>query len=297
MKVLVTGGTGFIGRHLCTELLDRDHDVTALSRTPDSDVVPPGVEVAMGDVTARDSLTEAFRDSDAVINLVSPSPLFEPKGGNEMYDRVHRVGTENCLEVAETHEVRRFVQISGLGVDPNGPTHYLRAKGRAEELVRAADVDWTIFRPSVVFGDGDEFVGFTRMLTPPLLAPLPGGGSTRFQPIYVKDVVEMIADALEDNAHVGEVYEIGGPEVLTLANVAKLARNARGHPVRILPMPMALAKVGLTIMGAIPGVPMGPDQYRSLQLDNTVADNDIAAFGVSEDELVRLAEYLDVDAG
>ena len=294
MDVLVAGGTGFIGRHLCTELDARGHDVTAMARTPDAEAVPDGVETVAGDVTEPDSLTDAVEGRDAVANLVSPSPLFEPRGGNEMYDRIHRQGTEHCIEAAESAGVKRFLQMSALGADSNGATHYIRAKGRAETLVRESRLDWTIVRPSVVFGDGDEFVGFTRMLTPPLLAPLPGGGKTRFQPLFVGDLVGMLADALAED-HVGQTYELGGPDVLTLADVARMARQARGHPVRVLPVPMAVAGIGLRVAGAIPGVPFGKDQYRSLRFDNTVNTNDIEVFGLTPEDLTTLASYLGLE--
>ncbi len=296
MNVLVTGGTGFIGQYLCEELTERGHTVTALARTPDEEGIPDGVRLAMGDVTAYDSIVEVFEGQDAVVNLVSPSPLTIPRGGNEMYERVHLGGTENCIQAAEEQGVGRFIQMSGLGVDPKGSTHYLRAKGLAEKSVQVSELDWTIFRPSVIFGDGDEFIGFTRMVTPPFLAPLPGGGKTRFQPIYVKDIVSMLADAVEDDRHVGKTYEIGGPEILTLAGVAKLARKARGQSVRIIPVPMALAGIGMAVGGAIPKFPLGKDQYRSLQIDNVTESNDIGAFGYSTDDLVTLAEYLGVDS-
>ncbi|MFT4947156.1 MAG: hypothetical protein ACI8TL_001396 [Natronomonas sp.] len=157
-------------------------------------------------------------------------------------------------------------------------------------------MDWTIFRPSVVFGGGGEFLSFTRKLTPPVLAPLPGGGKTRFQPIYVDDLVGMLADSIEADDHVDQIYELGGPEVLELSEVAKLTRKARGQSVTILPVPMSIAGVGLSIAGAIPGVPMGPDQFRSLKLDNTTSENDISAFGRDRSELTTLSSYLGVGA-
>jgi NADH dehydrogenase len=294
MNVLVAGGTGFIGRNLCAELDERDHDVTALARSPDPDGLPAGVETAIGDVSAYDSIESAFEDQDAVVNLVALSPLFEPSGGNEMHDRVHRQGTEHCVRAATAHGVDRFVQMSALGADPDGATHYIRAKGRAERVVRDSELDWTIFRPSVVFGEDGQFLSFTRTLTPPVIAPLPGGGETRFQPIHVDDLVPMVADGLAED-HIGETYEIGGPEVLELAEVARLVRRARGQSVHIVPVPMALAGIGLSVAGAIPGVPMGTDQYRSLQFDNTTDSNDIDAFDVSADELRTVAAHLGVD--
>jgi NADH dehydrogenase len=356
MDVLVTGGTGFVGRHLTRELAERGHDVTALARTPGEADLHPDVETVMGDVTAYDSIEAAFEGQDAVVNLVALSPLFKPSGGDEKHLEIHLGGTENCVQAAETHDVAHLVQMSALGADPNGDTHYIRAKGRAEEAVQESSLDWTIFRPSVVFGDGGEFVPFTKLLAPPYFTPLPGGGKTRFQPIWIGDLVTMLAmaiegetpeaDAEEDaadaadedeaeddeeaeaddaadaaeeaeedgtddeaaeettdteavaapaNPHFGQIYDIGGPEVLTLAEVAKLGHAADNKPVSVLNVPMPLAGIGLKTLGALPGAPMGGDQFRSLKFDNTTDDNDIDAFGYEAADLTTLAAYLGVD--
>ncbi len=290
MKVLVTGGTGFIGRNLVPELHERGHEVTVLARSPNETAFPDGVETAMGDVTAYASIEEAFSGQDAVVNLVALSPLFKPPRGLS-HMNVHLGGTENVVRAAEEHDVGKIVQMSALGADPHGTTEYIRTKGKAEDVVTNSDCRWTIFRPSVIFGDGGEFVSFTKKLTPPYLAPLPGGGETRFQPIWVGDLVPIMADGL-DESYDGQIYEIGGPEVLTLAQVAKLARRAEGQSVTVLPIPMELAGVGLKVGGAIPGFPMGADQYRSLKFDNTTSDNDVGKFDKKSEELTTLEEYL-----
>jgi NADH dehydrogenase len=301
MDILVAGGSGFIGRHLCERLVERGHDVTALSRDPDPGALPDGVETAMGDVTAYDSIEAHFEGRDAVVNLVALSPLFEPKGGNQRHDEVHRGGTENCVRAAEEHGVDRFVQLSALGADPEGDTHYIRAKGRAEQAVRDSDLEWVIFRPSVVFGEGGEFVSFTKrlkgMFAPGLpLYPLPGGGrKTRFQPIWVGDIAGMIAEATVEEGHAGETYEVGGPEVLTLREITEMVYESEGKSVRIVGLPMGLAGVGLKTLGVVPGFPMGGDQYRSLKFDNTTDDNDVDAFGLGVEDLTRLGSYLGVE--
>ncbi|SDQ26593.1 complex I NDUFA9 subunit family protein [Natronobacterium texcoconense] len=294
MKVLVAGGTGFIGTNLCTELVERGHEVTALSRNPDRGSLPEDVDLAMGDATAYESIESAVAGQDAVVNLVSLSPLYQPKG-NLDHETVHLGGTENLVRAAETHDVDRFLQMSGLDADPNGDTAFLRAKGHAEDVVRDSSLEWTIFRPSVVFGDGGEFVGFTKKLTTPYVTGLPGGGETRFQPIWVGDLVPLLADAVADDDHAGEIYEVAGPQVLTLADVTELAYEADGKSVSVLPVPMALAKLGLTVAEPLPFVPFGPDQARSLKIDNTVSDNDVTAFGVDPDELTTLQTYLESD--
>ena len=297
MDILVAGGNGFIGSHLVPELLDDDHEVTVLARSPDSDALPDAVETVSGDITAYDSIESAVAGHDAVVNLVALSPLFKPKGGDKMHDEVHRHGTENLVRAAEAGGVDRFVQLSALGADPNGATAYIRAKGQAEAHVTDSELDGVLIRPSVVFGEGGEFVSFTKklkgMFAPGVpVYPLPGGGKTRFQPIYVDDLVGMLAETLTDDAHVGETYELGGPDNLTLREITNMVYEAEGKSVSIVSVPMALAGVGLTLGGKVPGFPMGADQYRSLQFDNTTADNDIGAFGVEVDDLTPLANYL-----
>ncbi|WP_135824002.1 complex I NDUFA9 subunit family protein [Halorussus ruber] len=293
MNILVAGGTGFVGSYLVPELVERGHDVTALARDPSEADFPESVELARGDVTAYDSIEGAFEGQDVVVNLVALSPLFKPSGGKS-HTKVHLGGTQNVVNAAEEHGVGKIVQMSALDANPTGPTEYLRAKGQAEQVVTDSGLDYTIFRPSVIFGEGGEFVSFTKVLTTPYVTALPGGGRSRFQPIWIGDLAPMLAAGVEED-HDGETYEIGGPEVLTLAEVTKLAYRAEGKSVTVLPLPMAFARLGLTAADPIPFVPFGSDQYRSLKLDNTVSNNDIGAFGVEESDLTTLAEYLGVE--
>ncbi|MFW5974187.1 MAG: NAD(P)H-binding protein, partial [Natrialbaceae archaeon] len=205
--------------------------------------------------------------------------------------------TENVVRAAEEHDVDRLVQMSALGADPDGATAYIRSKGQAEAIVTDAELEYTIFRPSVVFGEGGEFVSFTKLLAPPYVSALPGGGRTRFQPIWVGDLVPMLADAIDDEKHAGETYEIGGPDKLTLAEIARLIHRSDGRSTTVVAVPMALAKLGLSIGDLIPGFPMGKDQYRSLRFDNVTDDNDVGAFGVGIGELTTLKAYLRGRAG
>ncbi len=293
MRVLIAGGSGFVGTALTNELHARGHDVTVLARSPDEADLPAGVETVSGDVTDYDSIESAFAEQDAVVNLVALSPLFQPSGAS--HEEVHLGGTENVVRACEEHGVSKLVQMSALGADSEGSTAYIRTKGKAEEVVRDSALDWVLVRPSVVFGEGGEFVSFTKFLTTPYVTGLPGGGKTRFQPIWVGDLAPILADCVDDDSHVGETVEIGGPEVLTLADVTKLAYRADGKSVVVLPIPMPLAGLGLTLAGPLPFVPMGPDQYRSLQFDNTVAENDIQSFGRNLGDLRTLADYLGVE--
>lgn len=292
MRIVVAGGTGFIGQHLCRELDGRDHDVTAVSRSPGDADLPAGVDTAAADVTTENGLTAIVDGAHAVVNLVAWSPLFRPSGGEARHQEVHLQGTRNLVRAATAADVPRFVQLSGLGADPSAPTAYLRAKGRAEGVVTATDREWVIVRPAVVFGDGDEIFSFIDLLTTPYLTALPGGGRTPFQVIWVGDLVGMLAEAITDDQHVGERYELGGPAVQTLADLTRAFYDARGQPVYILSIPMPLTRLGLTVAGPLPLIPFGADQYRGLTLDHTVPDNDVAAFGRRPSDLRTVEAYL-----
>lgn len=314
MDVLVAGGTGFVGTSLCEELASRGHAVTALARNPEDAAFDADVATVGGDLTDYDAVEDHFAGRDAVVQLVALSPLFKPSGGDERHFEVHVGGTENAVRAAETHGVDTFLQVSGVHADPDADTAYLRAKGEAETVVRESALDWIVVRPTVMFGDGDEIRSFTRLVAPPYVTPLPGGGTQRFQLLWVDDCTAMLADALEGrtgdgrgadagaeagtgadgrNPHVGETYELGGPEVQTFAEVVELVWAAEGKSVRVVPVPMALADAGLSVLGAVGG-PLGADQARSLRKDLVAAHNDVDAFGRSAGDLTTFAAYLGV---
>lgn len=292
MDVLILGGSGFIGSNLAEVLNKRDHNVTILSRNPEKADISNNIDTVSGDVTDYESIEESFQDKDVAVNLVALSPLFIPKGGNKMHEKIHVEGTRNIVVASQEHNIQKLIQMSALGADPSGDTAYIRAKGEAEQIIHGSDIDFTIFRPSIVFGKGDEFVKFTKKLTTPYITGLPSGGKTKFQPIWVGDLTPTIADSIEQEKHTGKTYEIGGPEILTLAQVAKQIYKSEGKTLTIIPIPMFLAGIGLKIGEKIPGFPMGADQYRSLKFDNTVKENDIKKFGLKEKNLKKFSEYL-----
>ncbi len=291
MDILVTGGDGFVGRNLCSELAEQGHDLTVLSRSPDPSVLPDGTETVTGDVTEYDSIKGAFAGQDIVVNLVALSPLFQP-ADEPSHEKVHVGGTRNTVKAAEEHDLDYIVQMSSVGVNPSGETGYVRAKGWAEWVVLTADIDTMIFRPNIMYGDDDEFVNFIALGTLPYLSALPDGGTTPFQPLWVGDTAAIVADAIGNDEHLNEIYELAGPEELTLADVTKHIYRSRGKSVKILPIPMELVDAGLVFAHLIPQIPFGIDQARSLKMDLTSDRNDLAAFDRSEDDLTSLDSYL-----
>ncbi|XGI84028.1 complex I NDUFA9 subunit family protein [Halorutilales archaeon Cl-col2-1] len=294
MSVIVLGGTGFVGSYLVSALAGRGIDVDAASRHPETTNtdVPESVGSVRADVSDPDSLE--FDGYETVVNLVGLSPLFTP--GGVSYHQVHVEGTKNVVKAAEDAGVERYVHMSALGADPGGSTEYIRTKGVAENYVKNSNLDYHIFKPSVIFGDGDEFISqFKDVTSKAPFFPLVGGGRTRFQPVYVEDLAEMMADAATGEVEADGVYEIGGPEVLTLKEVVSQAFRYNDKKPRFVPVPMIAAKAGLSVAELIPFVPVGVDQYRSLKFDNTTESNDAPEFGYTDDELTSLGEYLGVE--
>ncbi|UPM45106.1 NAD-dependent epimerase/dehydratase family protein [Halocatena salina] len=291
MNILVTGGDGFVGRHLCEVLAGRDHDLTVLSRTPDPSVLPERTTTVSGDVRSYDSIESAFADQDVVVNLVALSPLFQPPDGTT-HTEVHVDGTRNVVRAMMDHDVPKLVQMSSVGTKPDGATGYVRAKGQAEWVVLTADIDAVIVRPNIMFGENDEFTNFIDRTTLPYVTVLPDGGTTPFQPLWVGDTAEMVADTAVDDRYCNEIYELAGPEELTIADVTRRIHRARGQSVTILPLPMTLVDGVLRAITPISSVPFSADQARLLRLDLRNDRNDVSAFDYSEDDLMTLDTYL-----
>ncbi len=287
MKVYVTGGTGFVGSHLAHKLAWAGHEVTLGGLSTEGVIdLPADAEVEEIDVTDPDTLD--FSGHDAVIHLVGLSPLFEPK---VPYHKIHVEGTENIIEACKDTGIDRYIHMSALGADPKEDTEYLRTKGEAQVLVEHSDLDWTIFRPSVIFGEGGQFIDFTESLLTPFVTGLPGGGMNKFQPIYVEDIGDLFVEAVEDQKHIGEIYNLGGPEIYSLKDIAKLIEKSKGRDLKVLPVPMPLVKTGMLISESL-GLNFGMDQYRSLKKDNITENNDVQKFRKKIGEMENLESFL-----
>ena len=229
--VLVTGGSGFIGRAVVEKLLALGCEVRVLARSPKKVPARPGVEIVAGGLDDAAALERACAGAQAVVHLVG---IIAEKGG-ETFEGVHVEGTRAVLAAARKAGIRRYLHMSALGARLEGDARYPRTKAQAEALVRESGLDWTIFRPSIVFGPGDRFVNqFAAMFRFPWnwlqihTFPLIGGGKTRLQPVSVDDVAAAFAGALSRAEAVGQTYDLVGGEALSLQAILQEVAAATG---------------------------------------------------------------------
>jgi uncharacterized protein YbjT (DUF2867 family) len=263
VNVVLAGGTGFIGRHVGRALIEAGHRVTVMSRNPDSVGRVPelaGAAAVRGDVTDPRTLTGTMADTEAVVASVQfPNhPVEVPRKGLT-YDRYDRLGTENLLAEAVDAGVRRFFYMSGAGADPRSPVVWYRAKGRAEDAVRSSGLDWAALRPSWAYGPEDralnKFVFMARYL--PVVLQV-GVKPQRIQPVWVGDIALAVRRAFDRDDAWGTVYEIGGPDVLTMNEVIHTMLDVMGKRRVVIPVPTWLAKAGTAPLRLLPNPPMTP---------------------------------------
>jgi NADH dehydrogenase len=269
MKIAVTGSTGFVGGYVVNELLRRGHGVRVVARRPDGAVSKFNrrVEAAPGDVLNLESLVAAFSGCDAVVHLVG---IINEKGGHS-FDEIHRQGTENAAVAAQKALARRYLQMSAMGSSPDAPSEYARTKAAGEDAVRRTKLDWTIFRPSIIFGPGD---GFARLLAKlvdrnPGFIPVIGPGTVKFMPVSARDVARLFADALDKPESAGKSFEVGGPETFTMNEIYREIASAVGKPEKpMIHFPIWYGRIIATLMNVLPNPPLTNDQLNSLSRDN-----------------------------
>lgn len=289
--VTIFGGGGFLGRYVAQELLARGVRVRIAERNPGDAVrvKPLGglgqVQLVAADITKAASVARAVAGADAVINLVGIL-----KGD---FDAVHVQGAAHVAQAAQMAGAQALVHVSAIGASAESASAYGRSKASGEAAVRAAFPQSTIIRPSILFGREDmftnRFAGLIRMA--PFVPVI--GGETKFQPAYVVDVARAIASATLDSATFGKrVFELGGPQVLSMAQLNSWIAQAIGHNPTFLPVPDVAAGLLAKYTGWLPGAPITADQWAMLQKDNVVgADSEgFAAIGVTPTALAAVAD-------
>ena len=276
-RVFVTGGTGFVGRAVIHALRAEGCAVRCLVRRgSERDLRGFGaIERVEGDVMARQTLDEGIVGCDAVVHLVGI--IHERPAIGSTFERVHVQGTQNVLDAAAAAGVRRYVHMSALGTRPGARSRYHQTKWAAEEAVRSSPLPWTIFRPSIIYGRGDEFVTMLhRMLERFTIVPVLGTGRQRLQPVPVDQVAQAFARTLSLEATVKHSYDVGGPDAVSMVELLDAIASVMGRrrPLK-LHVPIGLVRPVTRALYRLPGFPVTPDQLLMLEEDNTC---DPAAF-------------------
>ncbi len=299
--VTVFGGSGFLGRHVVRALANRGYRIRVAVRRPElaGYLKPLGavgqIEVVQANIRFPPSVEAAVRDADIVVNLVGI--LFER--GRQRFDAVQAAGAE-AVALAAKAVGARLVHVSAIGADDNSASRYARSKADGERRVMAAQPGAIIARPSIVFGPEDEFfnrfAGLAR-ISPAL--PLPGGGHTRFQPVFAGDVAEGIATAVDGKAKPGAIYEFGGPDVRTFKELMQYTLATIERRRLLVPVPFAVMKLQAEFLQFLPDPPLTPDQVELLKSDNVVSaaareqGRTLEALGIVPDSIAAVVpDYL-----
>ena len=289
-KILVLGGTGFVGRHLCQELARRQCRVTVPTRHP-SKAQPapslPGLELVPADVHDQAALARLVPGHDAVVNLVAIL-----HGNPSGFERVHVELVKKLSRACTDAGVARLVHVSALGASKDAPSMYQRSKAAGEAVLRESGLDCTVLRPSVIFGEGDQFLTvFARLQAVLPIMPL-AGADTLFQPVWVGDVVDAIVRCLEPGDTAGRTYELCGPERYSLRELVQLAGRLSGHARPVLSLPTVLGQLQAFLMEMAPGPTlMSRDNLDSMKVSNVASGKlpGLEALGISPSSLSAIA--------
>ncbi len=292
--VTVYGGSGFLGRHVIRALAKRDYRIRVGVRRPDlaGHLQPLGkvgqIHAVQANLRYPASVQAAARGASVIVNLVG----ILSEGGAQTFDAVQAKGPETVARAASEIGAR-MVHVSAIGADVNSTSRYARAKAAGEAAVLAATPSATIIRPSVVFGPEDHFTNrFAGLARISPMLPLIGGGLTKMQPVYVGDVADAIADAVDGKTKAGATYELGGPEVMTMREILEVILRVTERNSMLVPLPFPLARLKSFFLQFAPGdLKLTPDQVELLRHDNVVSDAAKAAgltlegLGITPDSL------------
>ena len=271
--ITVFGASGFIGRHVVRALAKRGYRIRAAVRRPDLalHLQPLGgvgqIMAVQANLRYRWSVDRAIEGADSVVNLVG----ILSESGRQRFPSVQDFGARAVAEAARAAGVP-LTHMSAIGADVNSPSNYARTKARGEKAVFETLPDAVVFRPSIVFGPEDKFFNrFAAMARLSPFLPLIGGGETKLQPVYVGDVAEAVARSVDGNIAGGNIYELGGPQILTFRQCMEEMLPVIGRKRLLLSVPFSVASMQAAVLGLLPNAPLTADQVTLLRYDNVVS--------------------------
>ncbi len=274
--ILVSGGTGFVGSAVVEELLRRGETVAVLGRHASKirDRFGERVDAREGDVAEPQSLPPAMEGVDVVVNAVQfPNSPIENRRKGWTFEEVDLKGTRHQVDAAKAAGVRRFVYVSGVGAAKDAERHWFRFKWEAEKYLQDSGMEWCIVRPTWVYGPADvslnRFVGFARRLP---FVPMFGDGEQAMQPVFIDDVARVVGDAALRPEAAGRLFELGGPDVMSMNDVIASALDIAGRPKRVLHQPEFVGKAVASILSVLPSPPLSADAIDFIT-SPAVADN------------------------
>ncbi|MCW5667627.1 MAG: complex I NDUFA9 subunit family protein [Piscinibacter sp.] len=270
-NIVVTGGTGFVGRSVCAKLVERSGGASGRIVVPTRRIAHarhiqmlPTVQPVETDLSDPAALARLLQGADALVHLVAVL-----HGSEERFRQVHVELPQRLAAACAQAGVRRVVHVSALGVAADAPSRYLRSKSAGETVWRSSGLDVTVLRPSVIFGAHDRLLNlFAQLQALAPLLPLAGADS-RYQPVWVEDVAAAVLRCLDDPTTIGQVIECAGPDTYTLRQIVEAAGRWAGHPRPVFPLPEALARLQAMLMELLPGEPlMSRDNIDSMRVPN-----------------------------
>jgi NADH dehydrogenase len=291
-RVVVLGGSGFVGRHLVARLSAVGHEVVVPTRRRERAkhlILLPTVEVVEANVFDKAALTGVMSGATAVVNLVG----ILNESGRDTFARVHVELARSVTAACAAAGIRRLLQMSALNADPSGPSRYLRSKGAAEAIVKMSQLDWTIFRPSVIFGPEDSFLNLFARIAKLVPVIALAASNARFQPVYVGDVAACMDKALADEEARDASFDLCGPKIYTLRELVRYVGEVSGAVRPIVPLGPRLSRLQATLLEMLPGPLMSRDNLASMAKDSVCDCPFPAMFGVTPVALEAIApEYL-----
>lgn len=293
-RILVLGGTGFVGRSVCEKLVERQGGAGRGIVVPTRRLghgrhlqMLPGLQLVEADLHDDAQLARLVAGCDAVVNLVAVL-----QGDEQRFRHVHVELPRRVAAACRTAGVKRLVHVSALGVAEDAPSQYLRSKAQGEKVLKEAGLDLTVLRPSLIFGAHDRLLNlFAAMQAVAPLVPLAGADS-RYQPVWVDDVARAVVRCLDDPSTIGQTYECAGPDVLTLRQIVQSAGRWAGHPRAVIGLPGTLATLQAVAMELLPGEPlMSRDNLASMRVPNVASGTlpGLAALGIQPAAMAAIA--------